>query len=69
MKDLFLVFCALVHNTYLNYKPPLKQFLLMQMQSNIRDASDDKHYHHLEYQFKKSTDLIRTIFNKKITSH
>ena len=61
-EELLLVFCALVHKSYLNYKPPLKQFLNADAKQ-YRDASDDE-LSNLEYQFKKSTDLIRTIFDK-----
>lgn len=61
-EELILVFCALVHNSYLNYKSPLKQFLNADAKQ-YRDAYDDE-LSKLEYQFKKSIDLIRTIFDR-----
>ena len=61
-EELVLVFCSLVHIPYLHYKSPLKQFLNADAKLH-RNASDDE-LSKLEGQFKKSIDLIRTIFDK-----
>ncbi|OGH96097.1 MAG: hypothetical protein A2X43_10830 [Candidatus Margulisbacteria bacterium GWD2_39_127] len=61
-EELVSIFCAFLHKSYLNYNTPLKQFLNNDM-NQYRNISIEE-LNSLEYQFKKSVDLIKTIFGK-----
>ncbi len=64
MKDIELVlrFAAFYHRTYLNYKPPMKNFLNAEAEKyrNI-DGSDAEQ---LKQAFKNSCQIIRSVFGK-----
>ncbi len=61
-EELVSIFCAFFHKSYLNYSTPLKQFLNSDMKHYRNSGAEE--YKTLEYQFKKSVDLIKTIFDK-----
>jgi hypothetical protein len=64
MKDVELVlrFSAFFHQTYLNYKPPMKQFLNKEMEDNQFIAEDKKNY--LVNAFKNSVQIIKSLFGQ-----
>jgi hypothetical protein len=59
-EELVLIFCAFYNNTYLKYASPLKQFLNNDM-DKFRMKTPES-FNELERQFKKSVDLVKTIF-------
>ncbi len=61
-QELVLRFFAFYKNTYLNYKPPTKQFLNNEM--SARRNIDERDYKKLKEVFKKSISLCRTVFGK-----
>lgn len=65
MKDVELVlrFAAFYHNTYLNYKPPMKKFLNLEIEKyqNIPKYEEEE----LENAFKNSVMIIRSLLGKK----
>lgn len=62
-RELVLRFFAFYHNTYLKYKPPMKHFLNKEMEK-YRDLSDDE-AKNLKTVFKKTVDIVRTVFGDK----
>lgn len=62
-RELILRFFAFFHNTYLNYKAPMKQFLNKEMEkyNNI----SDKDINELKNIFKKTVDLTKSVFGDK----
>ena len=62
-RELILRFFAFYHNTHLKYKPPMKQFLNKDMEK-FRNLSDDE-ARELRAVFRKTVDLVRTVFGDK----
>ena len=64
MRDIELVlrFCAFYHKTYLNYKPPIRQFLNQEAQEQ-RDISE-RDLVDISSAFKNACQIIRSIFDK-----
>lgn len=64
MKDVELVlrFSAFYHQTYLNYKPPIRKFLNVEM-DRFRDISD-KDANDLQCAFRNSVQIIKSLFGK-----
>jgi hypothetical protein len=62
-KELVLNFFAFYNQTYLNYKPPMKQFLNKEMENN-RNLSEDR-LSELKSVFKKCISLVKTVFGDK----
>lgn len=62
-RELVLRFAAIYHNTYLKYKPPMKQFMNKEMKEY---ASLDEHQaKELIEAFKKATHMAKTVFGDK----
>jgi hypothetical protein len=62
-REFVLRFFAFYHSTYLNYKPPMKQFLNKEMEK-FRNL-DDKEATKLKNLFKKTVDIVKTVFSDK----
>ena len=64
MKDIELVlrFAAFYHSTYLNYKPPMKNFLNAEAEKYRNIKNDDAQ--HLRTAFKNACHIIRSMFGK-----
>lgn len=64
MRDIELVlrFCSFYHKTYLNYKPPIRNFLNVEAheQRNI----SDKDLAEIQAAFKNACQIVRSIFDK-----
>ena len=61
--ELILRFFAFLHSTYLNYKPPMKQFLNNEM-DKFRNL-DIKEAEKLKVTFNKSVELTKTVFGQR----
>ena len=61
--ELVLRFAALYHNTYLNYKPPIKKFLNEDMEKYQFISKNDAL--ELETAFKNSIRIIRSLFGNQ----
>jgi hypothetical protein len=61
--ELILRFFAFFHNTHLNYKPPMKQFLDNEMEK-FRNL-DYKEAEKLRATFNKSVELTKTVFGER----
>lgn len=62
-RELVLHFLAFYNQTYLKYKPPMKQFLNKEMENN-RNISDEK-IKELRQVFKESVSLVKSVFGDK----
>jgi len=63
-KELVLRFLAFYHKTYLNYRPPMKQFLNREME-DYRNLSEDE-AKKLRMIFEKCVDLAKTVFGQYV---
>lgn len=59
-RELVLRFCSFYHNTYLKYKPPMKQFFNNDMEK-YKDLSSE-HENELRNIFKKSVQFTKMVF-------
>lgn len=62
-RELVLHFLAFYNQTYLKYKPPMKQFLNKEMENNI-NISDEK-IKELRHVFKETVSLVKSVFGDK----
>lgn len=62
-RGMILRFFALSEKTYINYKPSMKQFCNRELRDN-RYTSEEKQKEYIE-RFKKSIDLVKTVFGDK----
>ena len=62
-RELVLHFLAFYNQTYLKYKPPMKQFLNKEMENN-RNISDEK-IKELRRVFKETVSLVKSVFGDK----
>ena len=62
-RELVLHFLAFYNQTYLKYKPPMKQFLNKEMENN-KNISDEK-MKELRKVFKETVSLVKSVFGDK----
>ncbi len=63
-RELVLHFLAFYNQTYLKYKPPMKQFLNREMENN-RNISEEK-IKELRRAFKETVSMVKSVFGDKV---
>ena len=62
-RELVLHFLAFYNQTYLKYKPPMKQFLNREMENN-KNISEEK-IKELRHMFKETVSMVKSVFGDK----